>query len=67
MKHFAKVLSDQNDISTKPPLIWPNRFGQECLYLEVWSYGRWYKFHTPIPHGPLEDEFSKLILKAQGG
>ena len=66
LQHFAKVLSDQNDISTKVPLIWPNRFGLECLYLEVWCYGRWYKFHTPMSVDSPQDEFKQLILEVMG-
>jgi hypothetical protein len=66
VQHFARVLKDQNEIDARKPLIWPNRFGEDCLYLEVWSYGRWYKFHTPMKNAPA-DEFGTLITKIVEG
>jgi hypothetical protein len=61
--YFLKVLSNQNDISTSKPLIWPNRWKQECLYLEVWSFGKWHKFHAPLAGSNVEDEFFTLIAE----
>ena len=63
---FVKALDDQRDISITVPLIWPNRRGEPGLYLEVWSFGRWYKFHTPLKHGPVQDDFADLATKVAG-
>lgn len=58
---LIKVLKNENGFDRAKPLIWPNRRGEECLYLEVWDVN-WYKFHTPTKNSP-DDEFSKLIVK----
>ena len=62
--YFLRALGDTKDISQQKPLIWANRRGEPCLYLEVWYLSRWHKFHTPIFHGPLDDEFVDLIRQA---
>jgi hypothetical protein len=59
-KHFSNVLKNENGFDMRKPLIWPNRYGEDCLYLEAWYVGRWYKFHTPMKGAPA-DEFQKLI------
>jgi hypothetical protein len=61
--HFEMVLRDPKEVSTTVPLIWPNRRGQPGLYIEVWSFGRWYKFHTPLRKG-FNDEFALLVERA---
>ena len=61
--HFEMVLRDPKDVDTSKPFIWQNRYGQPGLYIEVWSFGRWYKFHTPLRKG-LSDEFAELVEKA---
>jgi hypothetical protein len=58
---LKKVLKDDSHISTKVPLIWPNKLGQDGLYLEAWYLGRWYKFHTPIRPIQHGDEFTELV------
>jgi hypothetical protein len=61
---FEMVLRDPKEVSTTVPLVWPNRHGEPCLYIEVWSTRHWYKFHTPLKCGPLDDEFSDLVAIA---
>jgi hypothetical protein len=61
VKRFVHVLRDDGNIKEKP-IIWPNRRGEEGLYLEVTYLNRWYKFHTPIRKGP-EDEFAAIAAE----
>jgi hypothetical protein len=62
LQQLIKVLKHEDGFDRNKKLIWPNRRGEECLYLEVWYGAQWFKFHTPIRHGP-EDEFYDIILR----
>lgn len=64
VRRFIKVLSHPKDFSPSKPVIWPNRHGEEGLYLEVWPPGgQWYKFHTPMRTSQ-SDEFSEVAADA---
>lgn len=65
IERLIKVLKFEEGFDRKKQLIWPNRRGEECLYLEVWFGAQWFKFHTPIRHGPA-DEFHDVILRVIG-
>src|SRR6266404_7505629 len=61
VKRFVHVLLDDGNFKEKP-IIWPNRRGEDGLYLEAAYLNRWYKFHTPIRKGP-EDEFASIAAE----
>jgi hypothetical protein len=60
VSRFIAVLKDEENILDKQ-LIWPNRKGEDCLYLEASYREHWYKFHTPM-RSIFKDEFDELLM-----